>query len=159
MKRIDDARPALVSAPERLVLYVEDDPANWEVTELRLRNKYNLIWAKTDKEACEAVRQHGSALHSILMDVHLSGSDLNGLALTRLFRGRAEGPVPDFAKGLPALTCPIFFVTAFGNLHSPDEMEAAGSDAHVPKPVDFVKLTMLLARSGMKRALDATLKR
>lgn len=159
MKRIDDAGPALVSAPERLVLYVEDDPTNWEVTELRLRKKFNLLWAKTDREACDLVRQHGNTLHSILMDVHLSGSELNGLALTRLFRGRPQEPVPDFAQGLPALSCPIFFVTAFGNLHSPDEMEAAGSDAHVPKPVDFIKLTMLLARSGMKRALDATLMR
>ena len=159
MKRIEEPGPTLVSAPERLVLYVEDEPGNWEVTELRLRKKYKLLWAKTDRQACELVRRHGPALHSVLMDVQLSGSDLDGMALTRIFRGRPAGPLPDFAQGITPVECPIFFVTAFGSLHSPEEMEAAGSDAYVPKPVDFVKLTMLLARSGMKRAIDAALKR
>lgn len=156
MKRIDEDK-APEAVPQQLVLYVEDEPANWEVTELRLRKKFKLLWARTDREAIALVRQYGPQLHAVLMDVQLQGSALDGLALTRLFRGKATLP-PEVAEGLTPLECPIFFVTAYGNLHSPEEMDAAGGDAHVPKPVDFVKLTLLLARTSMKRAMD-TLKR
>ena len=131
-----------------------DEPTNWEVTELRLRKKFKLIWAKTDEEACALVRQHGPQLHAVLMDVQLGGSALDGLALTRIFRGKASGPLPEFAQAIAPLKCPIFFVTAYGNLHSPEEMDAAGGDAHVPKPIDFFKLTLLLARNSMQRAMD-----
>lgn len=153
MKRIDDSAPS-AQGPSQLVLYVEDEPANWEVTELRLRKKFKMIWARTDQEACALVRQYGPQLHAVLMDVQLRGSVLDGLALTRLFRGKPGGPLPEFAQDLAPLECPIFFVTAYGNLHSPEEMDAAGGDAHVPKPVDFLKLTLLLARNSMKRAMD-----
>ncbi|MDP1825496.1 MAG: response regulator [Archangium sp.] len=154
MKRIDGDADPRAKAPTQLVLYVEDEPSNWEVTELRLRKKFKLLWARTDQEACALVRHYGPELHAILMDVQLQGSSLDGLALTRLFRGKASGPVPEFAQGIAPVTCPIFFVTAYGNLHSPQEMDAAGGDAHVPKPVDFLKLTLLLARNSMKRAMD-----
>lgn len=154
MKRIDEGSPAEQPAPTNLVLYVEDEPANWEVTELRLRKKFKLLWARTDQEACALVRQYGPQLYAVLMDVQLQGSALDGLALTKVLRGTASGKVPGFAEGLAPVACPIFFVTAYGNLHSPEEMQAAGGDAHVPKPVDFVSLTLLLARHNMKRAMD-----
>lgn len=154
MKRIDDDVEPRAEPPTQFVLYVEDERSNWEVTELRLRKKFKLLWARTDQEACALVRQYGPELHAILMDVQLQGSALDGLALTRLFRGKASGPVPEFAQGIAPVTCPIFFVTAYGNLHSPQAMDAAGGDAHVPKPVDFLKLTLLLARNSMKRAMD-----
>ena len=154
MKRIDEEGGAPKPEPELLVLYVEDEQANWEVTELRLRKKFKLLWARTDHEACAMVRQYGPQLHAVLMDVQLQGSALDGLALTRIFRGKATGPLPDFADAIAPLQCPIFFVTAYGNLHSPQEMSDAGGDEHVPKPVDFLKLTLLLARNSMKRAMD-----
>lgn len=157
MKRIDEGAPAEQPEPTNLVLYVEDEPSNWEVTELRLRKKFKLLWARTDEEACALVRRHGPQLYAVLMDVQLQGSALDGMALTQLFRGKATGVLPAFALGLTPLECPIFFVTAYGNLHSPQQMEAVGGDAHVPKPVDFVSLTLLLARHNMKRAM-ATLK-
>lgn len=156
MKRVG-AVSSPPEAPQQLVMYVEDEPANWEVTELRLRNKFKLLWARTDAEACAFVRQYGAQLHAVLMDVQLRGSALDGLMLTRLFRGQALPlpTLPGYAEGVPTLTCPIFFVTAYGNLHSPQEMDAAGGDAHVPKPVDFVKLSLLLAQSNMKRAMES----
>lgn len=143
------------AAPEQLVLYVEDEASNWEVTELRLRKKFKLLWGRTDAEACALVRQYGPQLHAVLMDVQLRGSTLDGLALTRVFRGMPVANAPEFAQGLTPLECPIFFVTAYGNLHSEAEMDAAGGDAHVPKPVDFVKLNLLLAQRNMKRALQS----
>lgn len=157
MKRVDDTSPA-PAEPTQLVLYVEDEASNWEVTELRLRRKFKLLWARTDAEACALMRQYGTQLHAILMDVQLKGSQLDGLALTRLARGQNLGTLPDFAQGVPKLDCPIFFVTAYGNLHSPEQMREAGGDSHVPKPVDFLKLSLLLAQSSMRRALE-TLKR
>lgn len=153
MKRIDEAPPT-ATEPQQLVLYVEDEPSNWEVTELRLRKKFKLLWARTDQEACAVVRQYGNSLHAVLMDVQLKGSVLDGLALTSLFRGKDLGPVPAYAHDLPKLDCPIFFVTAYGNLHSPEQMKTAGGDAHVPKPVDFLKLTLLLAQNSMRLALE-----
>lgn len=154
MKRIAEPTPSEAAAPTNLVLYVEDEPSNWEVTELRLRKKYKLLWARTDQEACALVRQYGPQLYAVLMDVQLQGSVLDGLALTQVLRGKATGPLPGFASGLTPVECPIFFVTAYGNLHSPAQMDAAGGDAHVPKPVDFLSLTLLLARHNMKRAVD-----
>ncbi len=153
MKRIDEA-PPIAAQPQQLVLYVEDEPSNWEVTELRLRRKFKLLWARTDQEACALVRQYGPQLYAVLMDVQLKGSALDGLALTSLFRGKDIGPLPDYAADVPKVTCPIFFVTAYGNLHSPEQMKAAGGDAHVPKPVDFLKLTLLLAQNSMRQALE-----
>lgn len=158
MKRINDQAGAKEAAPERVVLYVEDEQANWEVTELRLRMKFKLLWARTDQEACEAVRTHIGQFHAILMDVQLKGSALDGMDLTRVLRGiPPKVSLPDYAKGLPPVECPLFFVTAYGNLHSPQEMTAAGGDAHVPKPVDFVKLSLMLASTHARRAM-ATLK-
>jgi CheY-like chemotaxis protein len=154
MKRISNESPPSQAAPERVVLYVEDEASNWEVTELRLKNRFKLVWAKTAEEACAAVRQFGGRFHAVLMDIQLKGSTLDGLQLTQLFRGKASGfAVPAFAKDLPLVESPIYFVTAFGAVHSRETMDAAGGDAFVPKPVDFVKLSNLLATTAMKRAL------
>ncbi|MFZ5442078.1 MAG: response regulator [Myxococcota bacterium] len=147
MRRVDS------SAPLPLVLYVEDDPTNWEVTELRLRPRFRMLWARTDLEACALARQHAKELHAVLMDIQLQGSTLDGIALTRLLRGKPVEPLPDYARQLPRLECPIFFVTAFGTLHDPEALREAGGDSHVPKPVDFVKLSLLLAQANMRRAL------
>ncbi|MEW6433076.1 MAG: response regulator [Myxococcota bacterium] len=155
MKKIpSDAGGPRAPAPDRVVLYVEDEVSNWEVTELRLRNRFKLVWAKTAEEACAAVRQFSGKFHAVLMDIQLKGSPLDGLQLTQLFRGKpVTFDVPAFAKELPLVDGPIFFVTAFGNLHSPEKMDAAGGDAYVPKPVDFLKLSNLLATAAARKVL------
>ena len=43
------------------------------------------------------------------------------------------------------MSAPIIFVTAYGSRYSPDELQAAGGDLVVTKPVDFLKLTLALA--------------
>ncbi|MFZ5441382.1 MAG: response regulator [Myxococcota bacterium] len=146
--------PVASPVPRPLVLYVEDEAANWEVTELQLRRKYQLLWARTDEEACALLRQYGPQLHAVLLDVQLQGSELDGLALARLIRGRALEVMPAYARDLPPLECPVFFVTAFGRLYPAERLREAGGDASVPKPVDFVKLTMLLTQTGLRRALE-----
>ena len=67
MKRIDEGAPSDQPAPTWHVLYVEDEPSNWEVTELRLRKKFKLLWARTDEEACALVRQYGPQLYAVFV--------------------------------------------------------------------------------------------
>lgn len=155
MKRVTDSSP-VAQKPERVVLYVEDEAANWEVTELRLRGRFQLLWAKSAEEACEIIRAHNGKFHAILMDLQLKGSALDGLQLTSLLKQRPLGTeVPEFAKNLPQVECPIFFVTAFGAVHGESRLHEAGGDAYVPKPVDFVKLSNLLATTAARRVMEA----
>lgn len=131
---------------------MEDEETHWLVSELNLRKRFKMAWAKNDEEACAFVRQHGPELHAVLMDVQLKGSRLDGIALTRVLRGRGLAPVPDYAEGLPVLECPIFIVTAFAR-YPAQVIDEAGADAQIAKPVDFFKLAMLLAQSAGRRAL------
>jgi CheY-like chemotaxis protein len=154
MKRLESL-VRTTEEPRPLLLYVEDESANWEVTEMRLGRKFQVLWARTDREACRIVTERGAQLVAVLMDLQLQGSLLDGLELTRLFRGKALPNLPDFAAATPTLQCPIYFVTAHGSLYSEADFDAAGGDAHVPKPVDFGSLKVLLARSHMQRAMNS----
>lgn len=156
MKRITEPQPAPIARPERVVLYVEDEAANWEVTELRLRGRFTLIWARSAEEACTAIRAHDGKFHAVLMDLQLKGSQLDGLQLTALLKHRPLGfDVPEFARNLPTVDSPIFFVTAFGAVHGEQRLQEVGGDAYVPKPVDFVKLSNLLASTAARRVMEA----
>jgi len=137
------------------VLYVEDELPNWEVVELRLGKRFSLQWAKSSEEACDRVRAQNGEFLAILMDIQLSGSALDGLQLTRTLRGKTDPATrPAFARDLPKVTCPIFFVTAYGNLYSGAQLTEAGADGWMPKPVDFLKLVMLLSRANVMRTLE-----
>ncbi|MDP2270714.1 MAG: response regulator [Archangium sp.] len=150
MKKIEPA--TIWTSP---VLYVEDELPNWEVVELRLGNRCTLQWAKSSEEACDRVRSQKGEFLAILMDIQLSGSALDGIQLTRALRGKeAVDKLPDFARELPRVTCPIFFVTAYGNLYSGPQLTDAGADGWMPKPVDFLKLVTLLSRANVMRTLE-----
>src|SRR5688572_33120334 len=78
-----------------LVLYVEDNDDNWHVAKLRLSDGYELVRAVDAREACRVLRARGAELSAVLMDIELRGSDLNGLELTELLRGkRPRGSAP-----------------------------------------------------------------
>lgn len=136
------------------ILYVEDELSNWEVAELRLSKRFKLLWASTAQQACDLIRSNNGQFHAVLMDIQLKGSELDGIALTQLFRGKRVDNVPAFAQGLPKVECPIFFITAFGTLHARGELVDAGGDDLVTKPVDFLKLSNLLATTHMRRAME-----
>jgi two-component system, cell cycle response regulator DivK len=142
------------SEAQGLLLYVEDEQANHETTEIRLNKKFKLLWAKNDQEACAIVRDKGPELVAVLMDLQLKNSKLDGLALTRIFRGQRWDALPPFALGLTPVSCPIYFLTAHGSVYSEAELEAAGCDAYIPKPVDFLRLNLLLARTSMRRVMS-----
>jgi two-component system sensor histidine kinase BarA len=136
------------------VLYVEDNEDNWRVTELRVSRSYDLVHARTDREACAILRQPGK-LYAILMDIELGGSLLNGIQLTQLIRGKLpQRLIPDYARDVPRSAVPVLFVTAYGDVYPRSELLAAGADDVLAKPVDFTRLNLTLARLYINRVLD-----
>lgn len=136
-------RPGPPSTPDLpRVLYVEDEDDNWTIAQLRLRQRFAMIRAANDREACEIVRQSGSQLWAVLMDIQLKGAHLDGINLTRLFKGRplAGVELPPWAAGIPRLSAPIFVITAYGEGFPHDELLSAGADRVITKPVNFVDL-------------------
>jgi CheY-like chemotaxis protein len=160
MKKIDrrPSDPAPSSRPGQKdrgwILYVEDEDENWLVAELLLRRGYDLLRARDDREACAAVIDQHDKLTAVLMDIQLAGSRLDGIKLTRLFRGRLSTPdLPAYARLVRPIEVPIVFVTAYGARYTESDLIAAGGDTLLPKPVDFLRLTTTLRRLEMQRAV------
>jgi diguanylate cyclase (GGDEF)-like protein len=148
-----EAPPASSDGGKKLVLYVEDEVENREVTELRLRDRFELLWATNDREACAMIAKHHERLYAILMDIQLKGSQLDGIQLTKLLRGEALAAVPPHAQGMPVVDVPIIFVTAYGARYSEEQLIAVGGTHVVSKPVDFVDLTLALANAHARSVL------
>ena len=143
MKRIAETPSRGLPRALPTILYVEDEDENWTVAELRLRGRFNLVRAATDEQACQAVRDHGHALHAVLMDIQLKGSLLDGVKLCRLFRGALDDPeLPAFARGCPTITAPIIFVTAYGQRYTEAELRGVGGHMLITKPVDFNRIPL-----------------
>jgi CheY-like chemotaxis protein len=161
MKKIEAPSAPQLSQPARKlpwVLYVEDEEDNWIVTELQLRRRFQLTWAQDDRAACELLRQAPQPPHAILMDIQLHGARLDGIQLTRALRGTLpKQEVPEYAQGLAPLAVPILFVTAYGARYSEAELLAAGGNGVIPKPVDFVALSLALTSDHLQR-IQAILK-
>jgi CheY-like chemotaxis protein len=127
------------------VLYVEDDDENWQVAQLRLEPDFETVRARDAQQACSLLRTRASDFMVILMDIELRGSDLNGIELTELLRGkRLNKELPDYARGLPTFTAPIIFVTAHNARYTDVELMLFGADRVIPKPVNFETLTFAL---------------
>jgi CheY-like chemotaxis protein len=140
------------------VLYVEDEEDNWIVTELQLRRRFHLTWARDDRAAFELLQQATRPLHAILMDIQLRGALMDGIQLTRALRGTAPAEeLPEYARGMAPITAPIIFVTAYGARYSKEELLAAGGSGVIHKPVDFVALSLALTSDHLQR-IQSTLK-
>jgi CheY-like chemotaxis protein len=136
-----------------LLLYVEDNDDNWRVADLRLSDNYEIVRAATARDACRIIGQRGPELAAILMDIELRGSDLNGVELTELLRGkRPKSAAPDYAQGLPVLNTPIIFVTAHGAKYSDSFLLLVGGDKVIGKPVDFAALSLALTQLHLSNA-------
>ena len=131
------------------LLYVEDEDTNWEVAEVTLRDRYTLSRAKTAREALQLLSQN--SYDAILMDIQLSGSELNGIQLTQLLRGKFAGTIPLSAQSLGNKNTPVIFVTAYNARYSKEELMAAGGDDMIPKPVDFTRLALAIAKLVIRR--------
>lgn len=157
MKRIGtqkvDSGPSKASQRD-IVLYVEDDDDNWTVASLRLGHAYELIRATNADEAYRVLLQQGSDLSAILMDIELRGSELNGVELTKLIRGKLTPSAGRFVMPLSAAarSVPIIFVTAHGAKYSEAELHQAGAEQVIGKPVDFSALSLALTQFHLARA-------
>ncbi|MDB4977102.1 MAG: hypothetical protein JWN48_5443 [Myxococcaceae bacterium] len=142
---VTSMRPDRRAGDRARLLYVEDDDENWHVAELRLAEDFDLVRAASSREACRIVKESAGELMAILMDIELRGSELNGIELTELFRGKRPNKLlPDYTKGVPTFTNPIIFVTAHGARYSDVELMLFGADRVIPKPVNFNALSLAL---------------
>jgi CheY-like chemotaxis protein len=139
-------------AKREALLYVEDDDDNWLVTEMRLKRVYELARAVSAEQACQILTQRGALFSAILMDIELRGSELNGVELTELLRGkRSRSSAPRYAHGLPLLQTPIVFVTAHGAKYSDSYLLHAGGSKVIAKPVNFGELSIALTQLHLAR--------
>jgi len=126
------------------VLYVEDEDVNWEIAENALEGRYDLSRARSAQEAFSLLANN--AYHLILLDLQLSGSDIDGLTIARLLKGRYTSDRPDYAIGIRLETTPIIFVTAYTALYTKEQLLEAGGDDMITKPVNFTQLSLAVAR-------------
>src|SRR5262245_50288979 len=80
------------------ILYVEDEDMNWELAEFALRERYHLTRAVDSREVFSLLSKQTFDL--ILMDIQLSGSDLNGIEITQILRDRYKKPAPAYANNV-----------------------------------------------------------
>ncbi len=136
------------------VLYIEDDDANWDVAKMRLGNRYMLTRAKDAEQACRFISSFHQNLDAVLMDIQLQGSSMDGVTLTKLLRGTLPRTgLPDYARDVPVIRIPIVFVSANTGRFNDEELLKAGGSLVVPKPVDFVKLTLGLTQLTLEAAM------
>ncbi len=146
LKRIQPfggARPSGGGGRSR-ILYVEDDDPTWQLTERYLRDKYEIVRARTSQEALSLLSRQRYDL--ILLDIELARSDMDGIALCRLLRGKASPRVVNTALPAGAADVPIVFVTAYAARYPKEELLQAGANDVVTKPVDYTRLLLVSSR-------------
>jgi two-component system response regulator HydG len=150
LKKFDPkaAEPQAQAAPATSVLYVEDEDTNWEVTEFYLRDRYLLTRARNATECFAALAKGRFDL--VLMDIQLSGSDLNGIDVTRILKGKYAGRVPAYAEGVTTPNLPIIFVTAYTARYNKESLIDAGGADLITKPVNFTALSLAVTRLLMQ---------
>lgn len=154
-RRITVAMPPPAQQRSRdVVLYVEDEASNRQVIHLWLNAEFEVIFAQNDVEACDLLKAHHHRISCVLMDIQLQGSQLSGIQLTKLFRGKPlDRPLPEYAQNLPTLHAPIIFLTAYGESFSDGELETAGGNRIFSKPVNFGQLNLALAQAALTKTL------
>ena len=94
-----------------LILYVEDDDTNWDLTNVALSERYRVVRARNAKEAFSLLSERPFDL--ILMDIELSGSSLNGIEITQVLKKVPSAPQPVPAPMVEVDGTPIIFVSAY----------------------------------------------
>lgn len=134
------------------LLYVEDDDSNWNVAELRLRNNYDLTRAANATQACRVLALRGKQLAAVLLDVELRNSDLNGIELAELIRGKLPADrIPEYANKIPVMDVPIIFLTAHGGDYPSIRLRNVSAHSLLGKPVDFSALSLALTQLHLVR--------
>ena len=129
------------------ILYVEDEDANWQVTELHLRGKYDIRRATNSTEALAMLEREEFDL--ILLDIQLAGSPLDGIQICRAIRA---GLRPGLPRNEQIMRTPIVFVTAYSARYDKPALLEAGGDDVVTKPVDYTRLLLVSSRLLVRSA-------
>ncbi len=118
-----DAAPPLAPAATRLVLYVEDNPANAQLMRsiVARRSGVELHEAGTGAEAIESVLACRPDL--VLLDLHLP--DMRGEDVLQRLRSEPT-----------TATVPVVVISADAGSDVRDRLRAMGADAFLPKPAD-----------------------
>lgn len=145
-------RARAADTQKQKILYVEDEDTNWEVTHLSLRDKFALQRAATASEAFELLAKEKFDL--ILMDIQLSGSEMNGIEITQALRGSLTSGLPGYARNVDVQEARIIFVTAYSARYTKEELIEAGGDDLITKPVDFTRLSLAISRLLVREAFD-----
>ncbi|CAI4215446.1 unnamed protein product [Parascedosporium putredinis] len=128
------------------ILIAEDDPINIKVLRKRLEKVGHQIHHAVNGEDCAMVYgQSSPQFDVILMDMQMPIMD--GLTSTQTIRGWEKSPN---ALGLSRLASrngqiPIFAVSASLVEEKKDLYLKAGFDGWIPKPINFVRLQLLLS--------------
>lgn len=139
-------------AERQKILYVEDEDDNFVVAEFALRDRFELIRARTTLEACDILRTQSFEI--ILMDIQLSGSDMNGIELTQCLRGIRTENIPKYAAGVDIQGARIIIVTAYAARYSEADVLRVGGDELITKPVDFGRLSRAIANLLVREAFE-----
>lgn len=155
--RNDDSKPGpkqgVPDSEKPLILYVEDDDTNADLAQAALSEKYRVMRARTSKEAFRFLSEHNFDL--ILMDIELSGSNLNGIEITQVLKKIPDAPQAIFSKPIELGGTPIIFVTAYSARYTKKELMSAGGDDLVTKPVDFTRLSLAMSRMMVRNAFSS----
>jgi len=154
LQRLQPAfRPQRGEAGRGRILYVEDDDANWRVTERYLRSKYELRRGRNSGEAFELLSREVFQL--LLLDIELAGSDHDGIGICRILRGIEPLPRGFTRPEWLDEAVPIVFVTAYAARYPREELLALGGNEVVTKPVDYTRLLLVSSRLMVRRIHDS----
>lgn len=153
MSNVSGTRLAVQEQQHR-ILYVEDDDSTWQITERYLRHRYDIERARNSDQALQLLNEKRFDL--ILLDIELAGSTLDGIALCRVLRGKADLRHVAIPKPSGVDNIPIVFVTAYAGRYPKVELLAAGGDDVVTKPVDYTRLLLVSSRLLVRHVVCAT---
>ncbi len=117
-------------APRRMVLVVDDVPANVHLVADILRPHYEVVFATSGRRALQVARARRPDL--VLLDVHLP--DLHGYEVCRQLKADEA-----------TREAPVLFLTASDDPALEPDRRAAGAVETLTKPVDPVRLLARVA--------------
>ncbi len=121
---------------QKLVLVVEDNPANQKLVTAQLKNLgYRLELCADGKQAVQAVLHHPEQIAVVLMDTQMP--EMDGLEATRIIRQ---------AETFSLVNVPIIGLTASTLQEDLDACIAAGMNAALTKPVNLEQLKSAVER-------------
>ena len=121
------------------ILVIDDDPETVEMlSEELVSYKYKVSVATDAQTALEMIKSHNYDL--ILCDLYLQG--ITGLQLTK-----------SISRIHPHI--PILMITAFGDIAAAREALAAGASDFIAKPVELLKLPIILENNLQRKKIEA----